>query len=147
MAVHQFARFLMMEVSSLIADADGDACPAGCASFPPPSRPSFLPREDLLCRLKQGLGAPIVARVLDRSAIIQGSEVPQAHIKAYHLFGWVIDQGTLYLTGENHIPVRALALDGACFDPTFRQALPLHFDSADLGEAQAQKQIVRRAEA
>ena len=115
--------------------------------FPPPSRPSFLPREDLLCRLKQGLGAPIVARVLDRSAIIQGSEVPQAHIKAYHLFGWVIDQGTLYLTGENHIPVRALALDGACFDPTFRQALPLHFDSADLGEAQAQKQIVRRAEA
>jgi hypothetical protein len=73
--------------------------------------------------------------------------VQQAHIKAYHLFGWVIDQSTLYLTGENHIPVRALALDGACFDPTFRKALPLHFDIADLGEAQAQKQIVRRAEA
>ena len=138
MAVHQFARFLMLEVSSLIADATVMLAHKS-RLFPPPSRPPFLPREDLLCRLKRGLGAPIVARVLDRSAIIQGSEVPQAHIKAYHLFGRVIDQGTLYLTGENRIPVRALALDGACFDPTFRQALPLHFDFADLGEAQAQK--------
>jgi hypothetical protein len=92
--------------------------------------------------LKRGLGAPVVARVLDRAAIIQGSEVQQAHVKAHHLFGWVIEQNTLYFTSENHIPVGALALDGACFALTFWQTVPLRFDSADLREAQAQMQIV-----
>lgn len=146
MAVHQFARFLLMEVSPLIVDVRV-MLPHKSPLFPPPSRPPFLPRENLLCRLKRGLGSPIGARVLDRAAIIQGSEVQQAHIKASHFFGWLIDQSTLSLTGENHLPVGAFALDGACFDPTFRQAVPLHFASADLGEAQAQKQIVSRAEA
>jgi len=141
LAVHQFSRCLLLEVSSLLADATVLSAHKA-RLFTPPSRPPFLPREGLLCRLKRGLGAPIVARVLDRAAIIQGSEVQQAHIKAHHLFGWVIEQSTLYLTGENHIPVGALALDGACFDPTFRQTVPLHFDIADLREAQAQKQIV-----
>src|SRR2546421_2425878 len=75
-----------------------------------------------------------MAWVLNRPSIRECGKVQQAQVNAYNLFRWMIDDFLLHFTGENDVPVLALAFDSTGFHPAFYIPMHLDLDSADFGE-------------
>lgn len=107
--VHNFARFFMMKISTLIADVvmeplEQENCFAAAVRTFPSSRYAALQSSQL------GLCCSVLPRVIDRAAVAQRREASKAYIDTHHVR--IKGQGSiLVLNGERSKPTIRFSFD------------------------------------